>query len=403
MVNVFTGITATTEQTTDLIDARKLGQRDYLQYITHHILQTPSVANPPVRKRRLLTMAPSKLKKKRMSSKEKEDKDVNKYIRKRLAWSNHTGQKYDESQEQYPILPRALADVDGNPHKGSKSSWTEKLKSRYNLPESTPFISVLEYVPNVVIIDAMFAININPLRQHKSIEQYAHLLLRQFAFPHYTSGTKEVHLLFDNPERLTFNPKKCEHNRRYIQESKHHVHISLTENSPIPRPWREYLQCMACKRCIVEVLGLVFLRSAYHVPVGKKLIIAGCFSGDGQDEAWIITGGEAIPQTLASFNSNAMEADMRVWRHATMSHYDHVLIYSPDTDVYNIGLIMPTCRSKPIIVQINLPQNPPKYIDMHKLLLCLNHDPDLASLPQSNLGYNFILSQAVITCHTYLE
>ena len=402
LVNVFTGIIATAEQTQDLLDAREFGQRDYLQYVSHHILQTPSVANPPVRKRRLLTMAPTKLKKKRMSSKEKEDKDVNKYIRKRLAWSNQTGQIYDESVEQYSILPRALSDTDGNPHKGNKSSWTEKLKNRYNLPESTPFISGLEYVPNIIIIDAMFAININPLRQHKSIEEYAHLLLRQYAFPHYTSGTKEVHLLFDNPERLTFNPKKCEHNRRYTQETKHHVHISFTQTSPIPRPWREYLLCRTCKRSIVEVLGLVFLRSANHVPIGKNLIIAGCFSGDGQDEAWIITGGVAIPQRLTPFNSNAMEADMRVWRHATMTQYDHIVIYSPDTDVYNIGLIIPACRSKHIVVQINLPQNPPKYVDMQKLHVCLNHDPDLASLPQSNLG-SIMLQLYIVTGCDYLS
>lgn len=231
LINVFTGIKATSGQTHDLLDARKLGQCDYIHYITHHLLQTPSVANPPVRRRRLLTMAPLKSKKKGISQKEKEERDVNKYLRRRLAWCNQTGITYDASQEQYSLIPRALADLDGNPHKGNKSIWTTKLQSCYNLPECTPFVSGLDSVPEVVILDAMFSININPLRQRKSIEQYSHLLLRQFALPYYNRGTNEVHLVFDHPGRLMFNPKDCEHKRRYNQGNKEHTHISFTPHS----------------------------------------------------------------------------------------------------------------------------------------------------------------------------
>lgn len=83
-------------------------------------------------------------------------------------------------------MPRALADINGNPHKGNKNKWTDKLQTRYNVPETTPSP---EWVPEVVIINAMFSININPLRQHKTIEQYANLLLRQFVIPYYQHGT----------------------------------------------------------------------------------------------------------------------------------------------------------------------------------------------------------------------
>ena len=83
------------------------------------------------------------------------------------------------------------------------------------MPATTPFLSAPEWIPEVAIIDAMFAININPLRQHKSLEQYAYLLFGQFVIPHYQHGTNEVHLVFDNPQRVAFNPKDCEHKRRY--------------------------------------------------------------------------------------------------------------------------------------------------------------------------------------------
>ncbi len=80
----------------------------------------------PLRKARLLTMAPPKNTKTRVSpQKEKEERDTNKYLQRRLAWCNRTGQQFDEGEEQYSLLPRALAGPDGNPHKGAKSNWTD--------------------------------------------------------------------------------------------------------------------------------------------------------------------------------------------------------------------------------------------------------------------------------------
>ena len=104
-------------------------------------------------------MAPPKMTKRRLSQKEKEERDTNKFLRNQLAWCNQTGQKYAESKEQYTILPRALADADGNPHSHQKSNWMEKLEKRYTIPETTPFLSSLPWVLQVVI----FRRNVFPL------------------------------------------------------------------------------------------------------------------------------------------------------------------------------------------------------------------------------------------------
>ena len=407
LVNVFTGTKATLEQTHDLLNARKSGKQGYTNYVSHHILQLPSVANAPVRKKRLLTMAPPKSTKRKQSQKEKEERDTNKYLRRRLAWCNQTGQQYDECDEQYSLLPRALAELDGSPHKGNKSKWTEKLQARYNNPTTTPFLSALEWVPDEAIVDAMFAINTNPLRQHKSIDQYAYFLFRQIVVPHYQIGTKKVHLVFDHPQRLSFNPKDCEHSRRYGQSkstTKDHNHIKFTPDSAIPRPWREYLECRQCKRSLVEALGWVYLRTAQrYLKEGQVIVLAGCFSGETQDDAWVITGGHSIPQPTHAYKSNAQEADMRVWRHATQTSSQQILIYSPDTDVYNIGLPLVQVQStRKYVVQINLPQYPPRYVDVNKLLLAFQHDPDLASLPQNNLG-NIMLQLYIVTGCDYVS
>ena len=56
-----------------------------------------------------------------MTSKEQEAKQVIKCMRWRLQWCNKNQMSFDSSEEQYSVLPRALADEDGYPHGANKS------------------------------------------------------------------------------------------------------------------------------------------------------------------------------------------------------------------------------------------------------------------------------------------
>ncbi len=98
--------------------------------------------------------------------------------------------------------------------------------------------------------------------------------------------------------------------------------------------------------------------------------------------------GDSLPVILATYSSDSTEADMRIWRHVYKTERTHILIYSPDTDVYTIGLSMSTCiSSKEIIIQLNVPHSPTcSYIHLNNLVLALEYDPDLASLPRPNLN-----------------
>ena len=383
VVNLFTNKQATNEQAHDMLNARQIGEQSYLNFVTHTLLQMPSV-NAPVRRKQLLTMAPCKITRRRMTQQQQEQKETNRYLRKRLAWCNQTGQKFDESEEQYSLLPRSLADTHGLPHKGNKSKWTDKLKGRYK-SDTTPFLSCLEWTPDIAIIDSMFIINTNPLRQHKTLEQYSDFLFRQHAVPRYSLGISEVHFVFDTPTRMDFNPKFFEQKRRDTNSAKEHSHLIFTPQSSIPKPWREFLNCRTCKRSIIEALGLAFCRRApEHLRIGQKLILSGCLAGDLQDQGWEVTHGDKYPKVTVEYASNAVEADMRIWRHALQTNAKKVMIYSPDTDIYNIGLTLlkPGCH---YIVQLNLPQYPPKYVSVNKLIASFKADPDLATVQPSKL------------------
>lgn len=163
ILNVFSGQKATPEQETDMINFRRIGRQAYFDYIKHHILQQPSFVKVPLRRHKLLTMKPTKSRIKRCNPKEQEARQVIKCLRRRLAWCNHGNLQCDVSEEQYSVFPRALADENGNPHKSSKSNWSDKLTSRYESADPPVFISYLPFIPQVVIIDAMFMLNTRPL------------------------------------------------------------------------------------------------------------------------------------------------------------------------------------------------------------------------------------------------
>lgn len=95
----------------------------------------------------------------------------------------------------------------------------------------------------------------------------------------------------------------------------------------------------------------------------------------------IIHGNGHLPEPIRKYETNAEEADMIIWRHAIECEGRRILIYSPDTDVYVIGLPLVN-PSREYIVQNNVPhaQNL-KYVDLNALIQALKDDPDLASLP----------------------
>ena len=252
-----------------------------------------SSAKVPLRQHKLITMATGRTQKTRSTPKEKEAKQVITYLRCRLAWFSHNEQPHSVSEEQYSELPRALADKDDNPYKGNKSAWTDKLASRYLIADPPVFTTSLTTIPEVAIIDAMFIINTRPLHQTKTFFEYAHILFNRYILQHYQAGTSEVHLIFNKVNTQLFNPKQFEHTKHYSKNSSDYQHCSFSPEASVLNKWQEYLQCQQCKRSIVEVIGLALLQRGRYFLLGKqKFLLAGCFSGKDENNAWLLQEGE---------------------------------------------------------------------------------------------------------------
>ncbi len=318
LLNVFTGLVATPVQTKDLLDARNVGSKQYINYVEYYILQKPSTANAPVRKKKLQTMAnPATKSKKRMSVKEREQKRIEKCLRRRLSWCNQKGNSYETGLEQYSIYPRAIADCEGIPQKGCKAKWSSKLFKRY--PQLSSFCSPPTYY-DAIIIDFIFPLHTTPTKGH-TIAKYAEMLMKWHILPHYESGATEVHLVFDRRCVGGFNPKAFEQERRdkNLSQTSNHTHlVDLRPNSLTPHPWQDYINCRVCKHAIIEAVGLSYQQTGRKSLEGpQKLILGGCSGSDGPapDSAWEISTESLVPQPQPVYSSNADEADSRIWRH----------------------------------------------------------------------------------------
>ena len=73
-------------------------------------------------------------------------------------------------------------------------------------------------------------------------------------------------------------------------------------------------------------------------------------------------------------------------------------MYSPDTDVYNIGLTT-IQENKEVIVQINVPQSTTQlYVHLNKLISALQGDLDLATIPKDHLPRVFQMLYVCCGC-----
>ena len=196
-------------------------------------------------------------------------------------------------------------------------------------------------------------------------------------------------MIFDKANTLPFNPKQFEHIQRYSKHNPAHQHRSFSPETDVPNSWQEYLQCRECKRSIVEAVGLALLQKGRYFLTGQqKLALAGCFSGLGEDNAWLLCVHELSAEQPERYRSTAEEADIRIWRHAMQCQANNILIYSPDTDVYNIGLgLLNQHSTTTYTIQLNVPHSDQKrYININNLKVALMKDLDLSNLPQDQLS-----------------
>ena len=198
-------------------------------------------------------------------------------------------------------------------------------------------------------------LNTSPIGTHKTFSDYGDFLFVRFIVPQWRRGSKEVHVIFDNPGRIPESPKLFERARHddCATVLSNHLCNEITNNSQIPSKWREnFINCRNCKRKLVIFLTNYFLHtSGNKMPQGKVLLTAGGFCGSIEDTAWAVRSGRS-PYPNPQYTCNCEETDTRMWLHVKQTQHSNVLIMSPDTDCYHIGMPLNPGPPKDVIMQV---------------------------------------------------
>ena len=101
---------------------------------------------------------------------------------------------------------------------------------------------------------------------------------------------------------------------------------------------------------------------------GGSGVLAGCFGGEATNTAWLVQNNYTIPQLLPEYSTNAEETDLRIWRRVFKTSATRILLYSRDTDVYNIGLGLVRDINKDLFIQINLPHLDNQFLNPNGLI-----------------------------------
>ena len=133
----------------------------------------------------------------------------------------------------------------------------------------------------------------------------------------------------------------------------------------------------------MEYLGSAMLQGAMSILSGRqRLIVAGNSNGILRDTAWY---SDHCNASLPAFNvfSNAEEADTRVWLHAGKSNARKILVFSPDTDTYHIGMTASSVNliTKEVMIQINPTTKPLRLLSLHGLADAVSRNPDMFDIP----------------------
>lgn len=119
----------------------------------------------------------------------------------------------------------------------------------------------------------------------------------------------------------------------------------------------------------------------------QKLVTAGGFDGDMKDKAMVAT--KEVITVDESLSSNHEESDSRVWLHCLRTPYSWVLVYSPVTDTYHVGLRVLIGQGglvrKDAVVQLSMVPDDHEYLSIPYLASCLRTDPDLGLLVKDDL------------------
>ena len=89
----------------------------------------------------------------------------------------------------------------------------------------------------------------------------------------------------------------------------------------------------------------------------------------------------SLPVEVSALASNHEETDSKAWLHALTGSTNNVLIFSPDTDTYHIGLpLLGRNSERKVVVQLSNTYDKHEFLFLNQLIDCMYRDVSVAHL-----------------------
>ena len=383
LFHAFSNAIATAVQQKSLLSYRKLGSESYESYYSVHILKQTSVQKPVQKKFRLKTFSKEKLRKKKVTDLEKENKLITQCYKRALAFSKETKTPVSDLC-QYVEYPRAICTQDGLPHKGAKSVVYDFFQKRYTSNYQITTTSY-NFVPNTcVIIEGMNIIYSSPLHNLRTFSDYAKFIVGRWIISFFKKGVCDVRILFDQVGTQGISPKDVERSRRDVRngDDEMPVFVSLDDDVLLPKPWSSFLKIRENKHSLCRYLSNKFIELVQNEGLQRDQLFVtsgGFHVGVPTTSTW--SGKSVNEHGIAPHNliHNHEESDTQIWLHVFNTQCANVLVYSIDRDIGIISLPL-DFGAKKVTVQYRAKIGDEKFLNINTLQSAIDNDSDLACL-----------------------
>lgn len=132
-----------------------------------------------------------------------------------------------------------------------------------------------------------------------------------------------------------------------------------------------------CKKDLTTYVAEEMLQLITHYVTGSQKFVANI----GQSA--YVTTVDSTKDPRPTLWTNADEADLCVWLHCIHSEGQRKLIFSPDTDIYHVGMtVMSLIPDTQVIVQLSQNHSDGgRFLCLNTLLDALSNDPAIADIP----------------------
>lgn len=345
LVSISSGVEAESDVADSTLQAEQLGEHQFSEFCQTNLFNDNPDIFTKIKQNKLRTFSSKKLTLKDSKGRQINVKTGRNLFARLLVMSKTREINLKEllsySLSDYPL---SLSTVSGGLVKTAKAKMLEILEGVANNP-------VVETenlgVDNALIVDAMAVLQVMK-GKWKTFGEFADSIFAYLVkLAHHWKAARLDFVADRYPEISIKNAERAKRAAQGVQR----VHI-LSKDQSVPKQWKKYMSSGKNKESLI-----VFLCDQWSTYDSSQLKSLQCMYVTSKEKCHRLTSGVShsdpiLRQEVAELDCDHEEADTRLLLHSkhAASNHDHVIIKTPDTDVFILCIAMQKTIGKDLFV-----------------------------------------------------